>query len=1059
MAHYRVAGSVPPKRHTQHRTPDGGLYFEELMGEEGFSSDSSLLYHRQHPLGDRRRARVGAARPVARPPTTRSRRGTSRHTTCSTAGSNGVGRRDRPPTAARQRRRAALLRGRRHANPAYRNAIGDECLYVESGTADVETVFGDAARSGQGDYVLIPRATTHRGVPTGGAPAAGLRHRGQHAHRAAEALPVPLRPAARARPVLRARPARPGRAAGRRGQRRRRPRQAPRAGPGRDLGTVHVYPQHPFDVVGWDGCLYPYAFNISDFEPITGRVHQPPPAHQVFEGHNFVICNFVPRKVDYHPLADPGAVLPLERRLRRGHVLLRRRLRGPQGFRHRPGLDLLHPGGHAHGPQPGAYERSIGAEFFDELAVMVDTFRPLDLGEAARRDRRRRYAWSWSGGRRPGRSQRRRMHVGRFALRRALRRRRALPARQTLPLDAGGVAHTAHRRGRGYADAVGPFVVAAHRTCAELAGGCGPAERCRSASSSTVEPGAARGRAARSSTPMRALTVWRRRGRRCRPTCRRRPRSPALRPRWPAARHRRLRRGAPRTERRLSWSRRSADTATGQVAHRRRARGPLPGRGGAGRCRRRPRRAPGCRSRPPPACTTRSATPTRGPASSTTASSTPRRRRRGRSTGADAADVEAACWPSGTAARGRRPRPRPGRGGAPRCASASAPSAPAASPSRSTTWPPSACSTATPRTRTWRPPVTDRDRARRLALRPATTCPTASTRPAARRRASASRSATTCSTWPSLLGDDTSSPQPTLNAFMAQGRAPLGRRARAASPRLLTGDRARRGGCTRSQDVTLHLPFEVADYVDFYASEHHASNLGRLFRPDSPTADAELEAPADRLPRPRRHRSSSPAPTSSGPCGQRKGPDDPAPVFGPSVRLDIEAELGFVVGTGTRLGDTVALERRRASTSSAWCCSTTGRRATSRRGSTSRSAPTSASRSPRRSRRGSSRCWRCEAARVATPRPRSPQPLPYLALRASRGASTSTSRCDWNGDVVSRPPYAADVLVAGPDARPPDRQRRPDCAPVTCSPPARSPAPRRTSAAPSSSSPGAAPSR
>nr|WP_262415300.1 hypothetical protein [Streptomyces gougerotii] len=83
-------------------------------------------------------------------------------------------------------------------------------------------------------------------------------------------------------------------------------------GPGGIAGTVHTLPHHPFDVVGWDGCLYPYVFNIRDFEPLTGRVHQPPPAHQVFEGHNFVICNFVPRKVDYHPPRHPGAVLPLE---------------------------------------------------------------------------------------------------------------------------------------------------------------------------------------------------------------------------------------------------------------------------------------------------------------------------------------------------------------------------------------------------------------------------------------------------------------------------------------------------------------------------------------------------------------------------------------------------------------------------------------------------------------------------------------------------------------------------------------------------------------------------
>jgi homogentisate 1,2-dioxygenase len=124
--------------------------------------------------------------------------------------------------------------------------------------------------------------------------------------------------------------------------------------------------------------------------------------HQVFEGHNFVVCNFVPRKVDYHPLAIPGALLPLQRRLRRGDVLRRRRLRGAQGIGHRQGIDLAAPGGHAHGPQPAAIEASLGAEFFDELAVMVDTFAPLRLGEGGSAVDDGAYAYTWSGRRRAG---------------------------------------------------------------------------------------------------------------------------------------------------------------------------------------------------------------------------------------------------------------------------------------------------------------------------------------------------------------------------------------------------------------------------------------------------------------------------------------------------------------------------------------------------------------------------------------------------------------------------------------------------------------------------------
>ena len=129
-------------------------------------------------------------------------------------------------------------------------------------------------------------------------------------------------------------------------------------------------------MVGWDGCLYLYVFNIRDFEPITGRVHQPPPVHQVFEGWNFVICNFVPRKVDYHPLAIP--VPYYHSNVDSDEIMFY--VDGDYEARKGSGIGKgsisVHPGGHAHGPQPGASEASIGVQYFDETAVMVDTFRP-----------------------------------------------------------------------------------------------------------------------------------------------------------------------------------------------------------------------------------------------------------------------------------------------------------------------------------------------------------------------------------------------------------------------------------------------------------------------------------------------------------------------------------------------------------------------------------------------------------------------------------------------------------------------------------------------------------
>ena len=163
------------------------------------------------------------------------------------------------------------------------------------------------------------------------------------------------------------------------------------------VGTRMTYATHPFDVVGWDGCLYPYTFNIDDYMPITGKVHQPPPVHQVFEGHNFVVCNFLPRKVDYHPLSIP--VPYYHSNVDSDEVMFY--VGGDYEARKGSGIGLgsisLHPGGYAHGPQPSAIEASLGVDYFDESAVMVDTFAPLDLGEGGLAVEDPAYAWTWAG--------------------------------------------------------------------------------------------------------------------------------------------------------------------------------------------------------------------------------------------------------------------------------------------------------------------------------------------------------------------------------------------------------------------------------------------------------------------------------------------------------------------------------------------------------------------------------------------------------------------------------------------------------------------------------------
>ena len=400
MPYYRSAGSIPPKRHTQHRAPDGGLYYEELMGEEGFSSDSSLLYHANIPSA------VVDVRPWELPDQSLM----PNHPLAPRHFSTHMLFEDDPTGVdAVTGRRLLLGNGDVRLayvvadapSPLYRNAIGDECLYVESGTATVETLFGDL-EVGEGDYVIIPRATTHRVVPTGGTPVR------LYAIEANSHIGPPKRFLSRYGQLLEHAPY---------CERDLRGPSTPTVvegedvevhikhrgpGPGGIAGTVHIYPKHPFDVVGWDGCLYPYVFNISDYEPITGRVHQPPPAHQVFEGSNFVICNFVPRKVDYHPLAVPVPYYHSNVDSDEVMFYCGGDYEARQGSGITQGSISLHPGGHPHGPQPGAMERSLGAEFFDELAVMVDTFRPLDLGEGALATDDGTYAYSWSGGRRLG---------------------------------------------------------------------------------------------------------------------------------------------------------------------------------------------------------------------------------------------------------------------------------------------------------------------------------------------------------------------------------------------------------------------------------------------------------------------------------------------------------------------------------------------------------------------------------------------------------------------------------------------------------------------------------
>ncbi len=397
MAHYRSAGNIPPKRHTQHRDPDGNLYREELMGEEGFSSDSSLLYHVGVPSAITQARTWELPDQSTKPNEPLLARHLKLHDLFKGGAGNDIVTNRRLVLGNGDVRISYVVAA--ETSPLYRNATGDECVFIEAGSGTLETVFGHIPFS-DGDYLIIPRATTHRWVPDGDVRAYAIEansHIGparrylskfgqllEHAPYCERDLRGPefqgvekvlddLHNAGEAEIFIKHRG----------------------SGPGGLSGSIHVVPLHPFDVVGWDGCLYPYAFNVADFEPITGRVHQPPPVHQVFEGNNFVICNFVPRKVDYHPLAIP--VPYYHSNVDSDEVMFY--VAGDYEARKGSGIGKgsisLHPGGHSHGPQPSAIEASLGVESFDELAVMVDTFRPLELGEGGTASDDGEYALSW----------------------------------------------------------------------------------------------------------------------------------------------------------------------------------------------------------------------------------------------------------------------------------------------------------------------------------------------------------------------------------------------------------------------------------------------------------------------------------------------------------------------------------------------------------------------------------------------------------------------------------------------------------------------------------------
>ena len=384
--HYYKMGEIPQKRHVQYRKPDGSLYSEELFSTEGFSNVTSLLYRCNPPTQIIQTDEPRDISPVLvhdHQLKHRSLQGFRIDPADDYLWS-------RKPVLVNNDCQIILAAPRMTMDEYFfKNADADEVIFVHQGTGKLRTMYGNIT-FGYGDYLVIPRGTVYKFqfdsadnrlfiVESYGPITTPRRYRNEFGQ-LLEHAPFCERDI-------------------------RKPEELETYDQQGDFQVMikkgnHLYPyhykSHPFDVVGWDGYCYPYAFNIHEFEPITGRIHQPPPVHQTFDGRNFVICSFVPRLYDYHPDAIPAPYnhsnIDSDEVLYYvdGDFMSRKHVE--------KGQITLHPGGIPHGPHPGTVEKSIGAKETRELAVMVDTFRPLLMTKHAADIEEAEYHKSWMNG-------------------------------------------------------------------------------------------------------------------------------------------------------------------------------------------------------------------------------------------------------------------------------------------------------------------------------------------------------------------------------------------------------------------------------------------------------------------------------------------------------------------------------------------------------------------------------------------------------------------------------------------------------------------------------------
>jgi homogentisate 1,2-dioxygenase len=381
MPFYQRLGEVPRKRHVQFRD-NGTLLTEEVMGLEGFSGNESILYHLTSPC---RVEKLGDFETIEREEWVPDQHKPLHLKTWDVApsGDELTGRR---LLMWNNDVEISLCRPKESMNYFFRNGEGDEVIFVHEGEGTVETIFGTVGYTA-GDYLVIPRGTTYYFDPSSGPQryvvfeSPGLieiprRYRNEYGQ-LLEHAPYyhrDIHPPAELQT-----------------HRERGPfdvKVRVRGG-----YQTYVLDYHPFDVVGWDGYVYPWTFSIHDFEPITGRIHMPPPSHQTFQGRNFVICSFCPRKLDFDPLAIP---IPYHHSNLNSEEMI---YYVDGQFASRKGIEVgsvtLHPSGIPHGPAPGLAEKSIGMTETHELAVMCDTFHPLRLTKLAQELDDGKYWHSW----------------------------------------------------------------------------------------------------------------------------------------------------------------------------------------------------------------------------------------------------------------------------------------------------------------------------------------------------------------------------------------------------------------------------------------------------------------------------------------------------------------------------------------------------------------------------------------------------------------------------------------------------------------------------------------